>query len=433
MKIYVRYKTIVFILISFLLGGQATTVYAKEATVYATGKDDYSHVSWGADVIGSSDLSRKLIQKYEDVSKLPEITVGVIDSGIDYKHDFFEGRIKSYQCDFVDDDDDAMDENGHGTHVAGIIVDITLPNVKLNTYRVANGRGEAYIDAVVSAIHQAIQDKVDIINISLGAELIYESIEEKMLKEALEQAIEKDIVVIVAAGNGDAHMQGIEVGNIWPACYPDVVTVSAIKQDYMIASFSNYGKVIDLCAPGVDINSTYLGNKFIKMSGTSMACPFVSGAAALLLTDDPEMSHLQVIEGLKSIAIDLGDPGVDEYYGYGLVDLKNWKLHENVSDLDIEYQPTKPAKVNVTKLTNTKKGIKIQWKKSSNAQGYYVYRRVSSGGYKKIKTIKDPKRTTYLDENTKNGKTYRYKVIPYYDNTIGECTKTMKITRRETK
>ena len=423
----------IYILIGVFFLGQKATVYGMEANVFTTGMDEYSYASWGADVINSNDMCKKLLQKYGDVSKLPEITVGVIDSGVDYSHEFFDGRIKSYQYDYVDDDGDAMDEIGHGTHVAGIIADITLPNVKLNAYRVANRRGDAYIDDIVSAIGQAIQDNVDIINISLGAEIPSESIEETMLKEALDQAIDKDIIVITAAGNGNDNNQGIDVGNIWPACYPNVVTVSAIGQDNVIASFSNYGKVIDLCAPGVDINSTYLDNEFFKMSGTSMACPFVSGAAALLLTHDPTMSPSQVVEGLKSIAIDLGEPGVDAYYGYGLVNLKNWQIHENDPDLKFEIAQITPGKVSVTKLTNVSSGIKIKWKKASNAQGYYIYRKSASTGYKKIKTIKNPKTITYIDKNTKVGKTYRYKVVPYYKDTIGTCSKTMKLTRRKTK
>lgn len=423
----------IYILIGVFFLGNPTTSYGMEANVFHTGMDEYAYASWGADVLNSNDMCERLLQKYGDVSKLPEITVGVIDSGIDYNHEFFDGRIESYQYDYVDDDGDAMDEIGHGTHVAGIIVDITLPNVKLNAYRVANRRGEAYIDDIVSAIQQAIQDNVDIINISLGAEIPSDSIEETMLKEALDQAIDKDIIVITAAGNGNDNKQGIDVGNIWPACYPNVVTVSAIGQDYVIASFSNYGKVIDLCAPGVDINSTYLDNEFVKMSGTSMACPFVSGAAALLLTDDPTMSHLQVVEGLKSIAIDLGEPGVDTYYGYGLVNLKNWQMHEKTSDSKTESIQILPGKVSVTKLTNVSSGIKVKWKKASNAQGYYIYRKSSSTEYKKIKTIKNPKTITYVDKNTKVGKTYRYKVVPYYKDTIGTCSKTMKLTRRKTK
>ena len=423
----------IYILIGVFFLGQKAQAYGMESNIFHTGMDEYTYASWGADVLNSNDMCERLLQKYGDVSKLPEITVGVIDSGIDYNHEFFDGRIKSYQYDYVDDDGDAMDEIGHGTHVAGIIADITLPNVKLNAYRVANRRGDAYIDDIVSAIGQAIQDNVDIINISLGAEIPSESIEETMLKEALDQAIDKDIVVVVAAGNGNDNNQGIDVGNIWPACYPNVVTVSAIGQDNVIASFSNYGKVIDLCAPGVDINSTYLDNEFFKMSGTSMACPFVSGAAALLLTDDPTMSHSQVVEGLKSIAIDLGEPGVDTYYGYGLVNLKNWQMHENTSELKTESIQILPGKVSVTKLTNVSSGIKVKWKKASNAQGYYIYRKSSSTGYKKIKTIKNPKTITYIDKNTKIGKTYRYKVVPYYKDMIGTCSKTMKLTRRKTK
>ena len=340
-----------------------------------------------------------------------------------------EGATKEEQIDEVK----RMSATGVEDIVAGIIADVTLPNVKLNAYRVANAKGEALFSALTLGIYQAIKDNVDIINISLGSELPENSIEVKLLRKALDEAVKHDIIIVAAAGNGNYEQQGIDAGNIWPACYQNVIAVSAIDQNYCITSFSNYGKVIDLCAPGVDINSTYLDNEFFKMSGTSMACPFVSGAAALLLTDDPTMSHQQVVEGLKSIAIDLGEPGVDAYYGYGLVNLKNWQMHENTSELKTESIQILPGKVNITKLTNVSSGIKVKWKKASNAQGYYIYRKSSSTGYKKIKTIKNPKTITYIDKNTKIGKTYRYKVVPYHKDTIGTCSKTMKLTRRKTK
>ena len=103
-----------------------------------------------------------------------------------------------------------------------------------------------------------------------------------------------------------------------------------------------------------------------------------SGAAALLLTDDPTMSHSQVVEGLKSIAIDLGEPGVDTYYGYGLVNLKNWQMHDNTSELKTESIQILPGKVSVTKLTNVSNGIKIKWKKASTTQINSLFPNINS-------------------------------------------------------
>ena len=229
-KIYGKKAAVLLVCISLL--GQSSVVYGAKASIYDTGAENYSHLSWGADVINSTDLCDKLLEKYGDISNMPEITVGIIDSGIDYRHSFFQNRIKSYQYDFVDCDGDAMDENGHGTHIAGIIADVTLPNVKLNAYRVANAKGEALFSALTLGIYQAIKDNVDIINISLGSELPENSIEVKLLRKALDEAVKHDIIIVAAAGNGNYEQQGIDAGNIWPACYQNVIAVSAIDQNY---------------------------------------------------------------------------------------------------------------------------------------------------------------------------------------------------------
>ena len=207
--------------------------------------------------------------------------------------------------------------------------------------------------------------------------------------------------------------------------------MSAVDQNYVIADFSNYGKAINFCAPGVDINSTIFGNNFVTMTGTSMAVPFVSGAAALLLTDDPAMSSGQVIEGLIQTAVDLGEEGWDEYYGYGLINLTNWEVQSTQTvEADVENKIQMPGKVKLKKVTNTASGIKLKWEKTSNTKGYYVYRKTSnSKGYKKIKTITGSKTTNYIDKNAKEGKSYWYKVLPYNEDGTGKCVKALKIVR----
>lgn len=412
---------------------QAKVEYIEKAHVSASGMNDYQYLSWGAEKMHCNNLATSLMQKYEKLENLPEITVGIIDSGIDYDHPVFADRIVTAKYDYVDKDNDAMDNLGHGTHVAGIIVDSTLSNVRINAYRVADERGEAYIDDIVLGIQQAIDDQVDVINMSLGAELPKGGIEEDLLREVLNKAIKQDVVIVTAAGNGDDNAGGVDASedaNVWPASYLPAITVSAVDEDDKLAKFSNYGSVVDLCAPGVDINSAYPRNRYKNMSGTSMACPLVTGAAALLLTDDPVMSYQQVTEGLESITVDLGEEGVDNFFGYGLVDLGKWQVREStVHRKEEEQSSVKLNKVTVTSVRNEKSGIHIQWKKSANAQGYYIYRKDPNSSYKRIKSIASVDEVLYTDKDVINGKIYQYKIVPYLEKELGECKKAVRIAR----
>lgn len=289
--------------------------YVKRMHTMDSGMDDYAYLSWGPEAIHSKEFRNKIIDKYGS-DDLPEIIVGIIDSGVDYNHEFLKGRMNSYQYDFVDNDGDAMDENSHGTHVAGIIADMTLPNVKLNAYRVLDAQGHGTDAAIAAGIEQAVKDGVDVINMSLGgagtSDIVY---------AALDKAIAADIVVVVAAGNECA-----DAGNVCPANYGKALTVAALEQGTdgqapITASYSNYGAVIDVCAPGSDIYSSVLNQQYELQSGTSMATPFVAASAALLRTYDGEASYKTISDTLKMNADDLGDIGFDIHYGYGEINL----------------------------------------------------------------------------------------------------------------
>lgn len=290
--------------------------YVKKMHTLDTGDEDYTYLSWGPESVHSKEFRNKIMDKYGSIDNLPEITVGIIDSGVDYNHEFLKDRMNSYQYDFVDYDDDAMDENFHGTHVAGIIVDMTLPNVKLNAYRVADANGEGTDVSMAEGIEQAVEDGVDVINISMGGEGTSD-----IVNAALDKAVAADIVVVVAAGN-----DSMDASNVWPANYDKALTVSALEQgvdvdDPIAAGYTNYGMVIDVCAPGSDIYSTVLDNQYEMESGTSMAAPSAAASAALLRTYNTEASYNEISDTLKINATDLGDEGFDKYHGYGEINL----------------------------------------------------------------------------------------------------------------
>ncbi len=214
------------------------------------------------------------------------VTVAILDTGIDLQHPAFDGLLVIPPTSDMISDTNSPDDIGpglawgHGTHIAGIVHAIA-PAAQLMPIRVLDSQGRGNTFVLAYAIEYAIAQGADVINLSLGADC-----ESRILKEAIASAIAQDIVIAAAAGN-DA--------NIVPPCpasLPGVISVAAVEETRQRAEWSNYGEWITLAAPGVGITSTFpLGYGveitatpgYAAWSGTSMATPFVSGAAALVL------------------------------------------------------------------------------------------------------------------------------------------------------
>jgi len=274
--------------------------------------EQHTNCYLGANDIGLESFSYVLAR-----SEYDPVTVAVIDSGVS-AHERLEGRlVKGF--DFVDSDADPSDEHGHGTHVAGIVANSTPGlDISIMPVRVLNKKGKGYASVVGAGIRHAVDHKVDVINLSLGGK------HHPYKEDAIAQAERCGVIVVAAAGNQYGRAE-----NRCPAHIPYCITVSAINTYYEIADFSNYGSVIDFCAPGVDISSCVPGG-YEDMSGTSMATPHISAAVALLKAAGLVESHSDVEEILMRISNDLGEPGWDEYYGYGLPEL--WNLYELMWD-----------------------------------------------------------------------------------------------------
>ncbi|MDN4617223.1 S8 family peptidase [Paenibacillus sp. PsM32] len=222
-----------------------------------------------------------------DTTKGAGITVAILDTGCDTDHPDLQGRITKGR-NFTDDDqsnpDIYEDYNGHGTHVAGTIAAIqnntgvvgVAPEVNLLIGKVLNKDGSGQIDWIIKGIEYAIEQKVDIISMSLGGP---DDVPE--LHEAIQKAVNSNILVICAAGNeGDNDSNTDEYG--YPGYYNEVISVGAINLNRQSSEFSNSNNEVDLVAPGENILSTYLDGKYATLSGTSMATPHVSGAMALI-------------------------------------------------------------------------------------------------------------------------------------------------------
>ncbi|PMC36605.1 hypothetical protein CJ195_14310 [Bacillus sp. UMB0899] len=239
--------------------------------------------------------------------------IAVIDTGIDTQHE--DLRVAGGKS-FVSYTDSYNDDNGHGSHIAGIIaalqnnVGITgiAPNANVYSLKAFNQNGEGTTIDLAEAIDYAMEINSDVINLSFEYNT-YDPIVEALLNEAYKQ----NILIVGAAGNSGSAIS-------YPAVHSSVIAVGAIENNLKKASFSSTGSALEVVAPGVDINSTWKNNKYNSMSGTSMATAFISGYLAVLKEAHPTASATELRNLLHSNTKDLGKPGKDTSYGYGLVE-----------------------------------------------------------------------------------------------------------------
>lgn len=250
----------------------------------------------------------------------PSVKIAIIDTGVDLDHrDLADNIDTANDWDFVNDDANADDDEGHGTHVAGIAAAAidngvngagVAPLSTILPMKALNAAGMGWESDIADAIIMATDEGADVVNMSLGS-----GYNDPGMEAAVEYAVARGVVVVAAAGNSATSAP------TYPAAYAGVVGVSATTSSDTRASFSNYGNYVDLAAPGVNIVSTKIGGGTERLSGTSMASPVVAGAAALVRAQHPAWSASQVVQSLKDSAADLGQPGRDDSFGYGRVNV----------------------------------------------------------------------------------------------------------------
>lgn len=246
------------------------------------------------------------------------IIIAVIDTGVDKDHpDLIQNLISGYNT--IVSSTNTDDDNGHGTHVAGIAAGVidnskgisgVSGKSKIMPLKVLNSSGSGWTSDITEAVIWAADHGAKVINMSLGG-----SSYDQAFQDAINYAFNKGVLVVAAAGNSNTSAPS------YPAAFSNVMAVSAIDQNNSRAYFSNYGSYVDITAPGVNIYSTVYNNSYTTMSGTSMACPFVAGAAAFLWSMKNSLTPSQVESILEGSAVDLGYKGKDANFGYGLVDL----------------------------------------------------------------------------------------------------------------
>ena len=281
------------------------------------------NIPWGVDRIDA-----EVVHSY---NKGTGIKVAIIDSGIDLEHPDLQvyGDVT-----YVSGTSSGDDDYGHGTHVAGTVAALdndigvvgVAPEAYLYAVKVLSSSGSGWWSDVISGIEYAVDpnedgdlsDRMDVINMSLGSRS-----GSSALQLACNAANDAGIVVVAAAGNsGNSWAYGDRV--LYPARYDSVIAVAATDSSDERAYFSSTGPDVELAAPGYSIVSTAMGGGYTTKSGTSMASPHVAGLAALVIASgiedtDNGLINDEVRERMQETAIELGDPGRDNEYGYGLI------------------------------------------------------------------------------------------------------------------
>ena len=271
----------------------------------------------------------------------PGVTVAVIDTGVQSNHRDLAGKVlKGY--DVLAKGTPAADENGHGTHVAGIIAAIAnnglgiaglTRGTRILPVRVLDAQGGGDTAGVAEGIIWATDHGAQVINMSLAAQF-----SDSATRSAVAYAISRNVVVVAAAGNdGCGFLSGASPS--YPAAYPGVIGAGSIDSGNAKSSFSDCGSWVDVAAPGAGIWSTMIHNSnpelrcartayYCDLSGTSMATPYAAAAAALAIAEiGPRWSQAGVQAVLTSTATDLGSAGRDDSYGYGLINPVRTLVH----------------------------------------------------------------------------------------------------------
>lgn len=345
--------------------------------------------SWG--------VKRLQIDKYANSlpNKSKEITVGVVDSGI-VSHPFLKNRVISKGWDFLDNDNTPNDLNGHGTAMAGVLVDCTPNlNVKILPVKTFNSDGKGSTSNIALGIRYAVDNGADVLNLSFGG------VHHSFLHDAVEYALKNNVVVVTSAGNDSEN-----VSYSCPADMDSVIVTSASDQSDEIAYFSNYGNTVDVAAPGYEILTCSYKGGYTEENGTSLSAPHISAMAALIKLANPSITPAKVESLIISSADDFGEKGWDKYYGHGI---------PNMSKIINKQKIIIPKAVSNFKVENyTTSQVTLSCRPVRGSYGYAIYRyNFKEKEYDKIATVKEnPKSSSvrFTDKNRASGTIYNYKI-----------------------
>jgi subtilisin family serine protease len=306
-------------------------------------------IDWG--------LKQLNVPKTWSITKGDGITVMVIDTGHPIHPDIGDNAIEGKNC---IPDEPLKDENGHQLHCTGIICAKdnqtgmvgVAPEAKCISVKALNKSGSGSYQGLAEALDYAIEMKPDLISMSLGG-----SSPSSAMQSRIKKLYDMNIPVICAAGNsGDGGVN-------YPAAFDETIAVAAYDKYGRVANFSSKGEKVEWAAPGVNIYSTFLNNGYASLSGTSMACPFIAGVVALMISKHRKQENAtgkndcktvaQIREHLLKYTNDKGEVGRDNSWGYGVIDVE--KLIKDGVETEPTPTPTNtPTKTQTSTKTPTK-------------------------------------------------------------------------------
>jgi subtilisin family serine protease len=293
------------------IAADPAVAYVEEDARLTITETQLNPPSWGLDRIDRN--VRGYNNSYEFPTAGDGVRAYVLDTGVRITHQDFGGRA-SYGWDFVDNDADAGDCHGHGTHVAGTIGSTTYgvaKRVNLVSVRVANCSGDVAATNLVAGVNWVTAQGVRpaVVNVSIAFPQI-----EAALETAITNSIASGITYAIGAGNGDSNGNPRDACGVSPARVPNALTVGATDANDRRVSYTNFGPCVDIFAPGASIRSTWNTSDTASgvLTGTSMAAPHVAGAAAIVLGAQPTFTPAQVRDRLVNLDPTVGaipDPG----------------------------------------------------------------------------------------------------------------------------
>jgi thermitase len=248
-----------------------------------------------------------------------KVIVAVLDSGVSASHPDITGKVLA-GYNFVSNNTDTSDDNGHGTAVAGLTSASTNNGAGMAAVswaspvlpvKVLGADGSGTYSGIANGITWAADKGARIINLSLGG-----TSSSKTLQDAVNYAWNRNVILVAAAGNNGNNTA------IYPAACHNVIAVSATNSSDGRPSWSNYGSYVDVSAPGVNVLSLYGTNSYAYWNGTSFSSPVTSGVVALMTAANPTLSNAAIADALLKNSDDIGAAGYDPYFGYGRVNAR---------------------------------------------------------------------------------------------------------------
>ncbi|MBQ3149720.1 MAG: S8 family serine peptidase [Clostridia bacterium] len=324
-----------------LLSGRSGIIYAEcDTTVSITEEEEYEepipdeeaeYHSWGIGYMHVEDLVKKVKETVTDPNR--EVIVAVVDSGITVSHPIFKNRLVEPK-DFVFTDGECIDDNGHGTAVAGVVADCTQGlNVRIMPIKVLDSEGGGSAMIAAAGLEYAARNGADIINASFVSQKC-----SVRFHDAQAVAKENGSILVISAGN---HGIDMDAEVCCPSHIPEVITVTAIDRYGELYHNNCYGTMVDVIAPGVLVDCASRSGNYQPRTGTSFAAPHIAAVLAMYTMMLPDASEKWICNLLVTNTLDVASSGFDVYSGWGLPYL---------TDVSAEEEPKTITKIGINTL-----------------------------------------------------------------------------------